>query len=82
MEKNLDKFPGILFNFTQPTAHNLDELISGVKAQIAIKIHGEDFFVLQEKSIQIKDVISTIKGGADVQIEQFTGQKSTADNIE
>lgn len=74
MEKKLDKFPGILLNFTQPIAHNLDELISGVKAQIAIKIYGEDFSVLQEKSIQIKDVISTIKGATDVQIEQFTGQ--------
>jgi cobalt-zinc-cadmium resistance protein CzcA len=74
MEKKLDKFPGILLNFTQPIAHNLDELISGVKAQIAIKIYGEDFSVLKEKSIQIKDVISTIKGATDVQIEQFTGQ--------
>lgn len=74
MEKKLDKFPGILLNFTQPIAHNLDELISGVKAQIAIKIYGEDYSVLQEKSIQIKDIISIIKGAADVQIEQFTGQ--------
>jgi len=72
--KKLDKFPGILLNFTQPIAHNLDELISGVKAQIAIKIYGEDYSVLQEKSIQIKEIISTIKGAADVQIEQFTGQ--------
>ncbi len=74
MENKLDKFPGILLNFTQPIAHNLDELISGVKAQIAIKIYGEDFSVLQEKSTQIKDIISTIKGATDVQIEQFTGQ--------
>jgi len=74
IDKKMDKFPGVLLNFTQPIAHNLDELISGVKAQIAIKIYGEDYSILQEKSIQIKDIISTIKGAADVQIEQFTGQ--------
>ncbi len=74
MDHKLDKFPGILLNFTQPIAHNLDELISGVKAQIAIKIYGEDYSILQEKSIQIKNVISTLKGAADVQVEQFTGQ--------
>jgi cobalt-zinc-cadmium resistance protein CzcA len=74
IDKKLDKFPGILLNFTQPIAHNLDELISGVKAQIAIKVYGEDYSILQEKSIQIKNIISTLKGAADVQIEQFTGQ--------
>ncbi len=74
MEMKLDKFPGILLNFTQPIAHNLDELISGVKAQIAIKIYGEDYPVLQKKSIEIKNIISAIRGATDVQIEQFTGQ--------
>jgi len=74
MDHKLDKFPGILLNFTQPIAHNLDELISGVKAQVAVKIYGEDYSTLQEISIQIKNVISTLKGAADVQIEQFTGQ--------
>jgi cobalt-zinc-cadmium resistance protein CzcA len=74
MDHKLDKFPGILLNFTQPIAHNLDELISGVKAQIAVKIYGEDYSTLQEKSIQIKNVIFSLKGAADVQIEQFTGQ--------
>ncbi len=74
MEKNLEKFPGILLNFTQPIAHNLDELISGVKAQIAIKIYGEDYSILRAKSTEIKNVITQIRGATDIQIEQFTGQ--------
>jgi len=74
IEHHLEKFPGLNLNMTQPIAHNLDELITGVKAQLAIKIYGEDFEILKEKSIQIKDLIASIKGAADVQVEQFTGQ--------
>ena len=74
IENRLEKFPGLSLNMTQPIAHNLDELITGVKAQLAIKIYGEDFEILKEKSIQIKDLIATVKGAADVQVEQFTGQ--------
>jgi len=74
IEHRLAELPGINLNITQPIAHNLDELITGVKAQLAIKIYGEDFDILKEKSTQIKDVIATVKGAADVQVEQFTGK--------
>ncbi len=74
IEHRLEKFPGMSLNMTQPIAHNLDELITGVKAQLAIKIYGEDFEILKNKSIQVKDLIATIKGASDVQVEQFTGQ--------
>jgi len=74
IEHRLEQYPGINLNITQPIAHNLDELITGVKAQLAIKIYGDDFDILKEKAIQIKDLISKIKGAANVQVEQFTGQ--------
>jgi len=74
IEHRLKDLPGVNLNITQPIAHNLDELITGVKAQLAIKIYGEDFDILKEKSIEIKEVIAAIKGAADVQVEQFTGQ--------
>lgn len=74
IEHRLEKYPGILLNFTQPIAHNLDELISGVKAQIAIKIYGEDYAILRANTRKIKNLISTIKGATDVQVEQFIGQ--------
>jgi cobalt-zinc-cadmium resistance protein CzcA len=74
IEHRLERFPGINLNITQPIAHNLDELITGVKAQLAIKFYGEDFDILKEKSMEIKDVLSSIKGAADVQVEQFTGK--------
>lgn len=74
IEHRLDKFPGINLNMTQPIAHNLDELITGVKAQLAIRIYGEDFDILKDTAEQVKDVIAEIKGAVDVQMEQFTGQ--------
>jgi cobalt-zinc-cadmium resistance protein CzcA len=74
IEHRLEDFPGLNINITQPIAHNLDELLTGVKAQLAIKLYGEDFEVLKEKSTQIKDVIISIEGAANVQVEQFSGQ--------
>ncbi len=74
IEHRLEKFPGINLNMTQPIAHNLDELITGVKAQLAIKIYGENFDILSQKSSEVRDVIASIKGASDVQVEQFTGQ--------
>ena len=74
IEHRLEEYPGINLNMTQPIQHNLDELITGVKAQLAIKIYGEDFDTLKETAIQVKDLIASLEGAADVQVEQFTGQ--------
>lgn len=74
IEHRLEKFPGINLNMTQPIAHNLDELITGVKAQLAVRIYGENFDILKDTALKIKDIIATVKGAADVQVEQFTGQ--------
>jgi len=74
VEARLDRFPGLNINITQPIAHNLDNLISGVKAQLAIKLYGEDFEILKERAIAIKDIVASTRGAADVQVEKFTGQ--------
>ena len=74
LEHRLEKFPGMNLNITQPIAHNLDELITGVKAQLAVKLYGEDFEVLREKSSEIKEALGSVRGAADLQIEQFIGQ--------
>jgi len=51
-----------------------DELITGVKAQLAIKIYGENFDLLAQKAQEIKNLLATIPGAADIQVEQFAGQ--------
>ncbi len=82
VETRLDRFPGLNINITQPIAHNLDNLISGVKAQLAIKLYGKDFDLLREHAVAIKDVIASIKGAADVQVEKFTGQNQIQVNLD
>lgn len=74
VEHRLQRFPGINLNMTQPIAHNLDELITGVKAQLAVQVYGEDFEILKKSAARIKDIIAEVPGAADVQVEQFTGQ--------
>lgn len=72
--ERLERFPGVAVNMTQPIAHNLDELVTGVRAQVAVKIYGEDFDVLRKAGAEIHDILARVRGGRDVQVEQFTGQ--------
>ena len=74
LQKDLSEHPGILLNFSQPIATRVDELLSGVKAQIAIKLFGEDLEVLQEKGREIEAAVKTISGAADIQMEQISGE--------
>ena len=73
MSHAFEDFPGVQLNFSQPIAVAVDELISGVKAELAIKIFGADMEVLKEKAAEVETVIRTIEGAADVQKDQVTG---------
>jgi cobalt-zinc-cadmium resistance protein CzcA len=66
-------FPGAQFNVTQPIAAAVDELLTGTKAELAIKIFGADMDVLKEKAAEIETLIREIPGAADVQKDQVTG---------
>lgn len=74
MREELEKIPGIGLNITQPIALKVDELISGVKSQIAVKLFGDDMDVLKGKADEIAKVISAVKGVADLRVEQTAGQ--------
>ena len=73
MGEAFEDFPGVQFNFTQPIAAAVDELLTGVRAELAIKIFGPDMEVLKKKASEIEAVIRTIRGAADVQKDQVTG---------
>jgi cobalt-zinc-cadmium resistance protein CzcA len=73
MEQRLAVFPGLLFNFSQVIQDNVEEAISGVKGEIAIKVFGEDLKVLQEKADQITSILRSIEGATDVAAEQQSG---------
>ena len=73
MQKRLAVFPGLQFNFSQVIQDNVEEAISGVKGEIAIKIFGEDLKTLQNKANQITGILRSIEGATDVAAEQQSG---------
>ena len=73
MSHAFEDFPGVQFNFSQPIATAVDELLTGVKAELAIKIFGPDLEVLKKKSEEIEVVIRDVTGATDVQKDQITG---------
>lgn len=74
MERSLEDYPGLLLNFSQPIATRVDELLSGVKAQLAIKLFGPKLDVLAQKGQEIESVIKSIEGARDVALEQISGE--------
>ena len=74
MEKKMSVMPGLLFNFSQPIATRVDELLSGVKAQLAIKLFGSDLTVLAKQGRAIENLVKKIKGTRGVAMEQIEGE--------
>lgn len=73
MDKELAIFPGILTNFSQVIQDNVEEAISGVKGEIAIKIFGADLQTLQDRADQVTHILASIQGATDVAAEQQAG---------
>jgi heavy metal efflux system protein len=74
LNHELSEVPGVQLNFIQPIQHYFEELLSGVKAQLAIKLFGEDLHILQTKAAEIKNALSDIPGLVDLSVEQNLGQ--------
>jgi cobalt-zinc-cadmium resistance protein CzcA len=73
IDKALAEIPGLSYNFTQPMAMRVDETVSGVKADLAIKIFGDDFGRLDALSQQVLRAVSGVRGAADAQIQLTSG---------
>src|SRR5574341_44898 len=74
MRESLEEIPGVVYNFTQPIAMRVDELIAGVKSQIGVKLFGENLELLKTKAEQIARELSKVKGAADIRVEPVAGQ--------
>jgi len=74
MTKKLSKFPGIIFNFSQPIQDNVEEAVSGVKGSLAVKIYGEDLDFLENKADSVFNVMKDIKGVEDLGVIKNLGQ--------
>ncbi len=73
IREHVGEIPGVLSNFTQPIQMTVDELLEGVRAELAIKLFGDDLDVLKSKADEIVAALSTVRGAADVQADQISG---------
>jgi cobalt-zinc-cadmium resistance protein CzcA len=73
MERKLDLLPGNLYEYTQPIQMRFNELIAGVRADVAVKVFGDDLPTLLRSAQEIAEVLERVPGAADVKVEQVTG---------
>ena len=74
IREQLGAFPGVQINISQPIQNEFDELLSGVKAQLAIKVYGEDLQLIKNTADEIRHAIEPVKGLVDLSVEQSFGQ--------
>ncbi|HEY3629062.1 MAG TPA: CusA/CzcA family heavy metal efflux RND transporter [Terracidiphilus sp.] len=74
IDQQLSKFPGVLWNYSQPISDNMEEAVSGVKGELAVKLYGEDLRTLEKKAEEIQAQMSTVRGIQDLGIFRIVGQ--------
>lgn len=74
MRESLADIPGIEFGFSQPIQCRIDELVAGTRAQLIIKLFGDDLNILKDKADEIEKLVSKIKGTQDLLVEKISGQ--------
>jgi len=78
LQKKLHAFPGVIFNYTQPAEDAVDEAETGLKSALAVKIFGTDLTTLEEKAIQVKEILGHTAGINEITIVRELGQPSLA----
>lgn len=73
LERRVTPYPGNQYEFLQPIQMRFNELIAGVRSELAIKVFGDDFDTLLELGASIESAVSGVSGAADIQVEQTTG---------
>jgi len=73
MARDLDGIPGLMYSFSQPIADMIDDLIAGIKADLGIKIFGEDLETVDRLAAEVQHCVSTVRGAADMQREHILG---------
>jgi cobalt-zinc-cadmium resistance protein CzcA len=73
VRQRLERVPGIAFGLSQPIAMRVDELVSGVRSQVAIKLFGDDLETLRVKADEITRIVQQVRGMSDLRVEQVSG---------
>jgi cobalt-zinc-cadmium resistance protein CzcA len=74
MDKELSRFPGVLWNYSQPISDNMEEAVSGVKGELAVKLYGDDLRTLEKRAEEIQSQMASVKGIEDLGIFRIVGQ--------
>jgi len=74
MNRELEKMPGVIWNFSQPISDNVEEAVSGVKGELAVKLYGDDLKLLETKADQIVGIMGGVKGVQDLGVFRVIGQ--------
>ena len=74
MDTELQKFPGVLWNYSQPISDNMEEAVSGVKGELSVKLYGDDLRLLEHKAEEIQAQMAAVKGIEDLGIFRIIGQ--------
>ncbi|MGA7106897.1 MAG: CusA/CzcA family heavy metal efflux RND transporter, partial [Terracidiphilus sp.] len=74
IDQQLSKFPGVIWNYSQPISDNMEEAVSGVKGELAVKLYGDDLRTLEHTAETIQSQMATVKGVADLGIFRIVGQ--------
>ncbi|MFA7422065.1 MAG: CusA/CzcA family heavy metal efflux RND transporter [Melioribacteraceae bacterium] len=82
MRESLETIPGIAFGFSQPIQCRIDEIVAGTRAQLILKLFGEDIELMKRKADEIARVLSKIEGGTDLIAEKVSGQPYLTINID
>jgi cobalt-zinc-cadmium resistance protein CzcA len=76
VDKQLQSFPGVIFNYTQPAEDAVDEALTGLKSALAVKIYGPDLNVLQTNALEIKRRLASVPGFTELTVVRELGQPS------
>jgi cobalt-zinc-cadmium resistance protein CzcA len=76
LQKKLEAYPGVIFNYTQPAEDAVDEALTGLKSALAVKIFGPDLDVLEKKAVEIKNVLDKTPGFTELTVVRELGQPS------
>jgi cobalt-zinc-cadmium resistance protein CzcA len=74
MDLELSKFPGVIWNYSQPISDNMEEAVSGVKGELAVKLYGDDLRVLEHTAEKIQAQMASVRGVGDLGIFRIVGQ--------
>jgi len=74
MDKEVSKIPGVLWNFSQPISDNVEEAVSGVKGELAVKMYGDDLRTLESKAEEVVGIMRGVKGIEDLGLFRVLGQ--------